>query len=109
VNVLLDSGNIAIYKDMTSVSVRPGQRMEGWGGVGRTENFSYLNNRRAGSQYDASGNVKFDGGFFFSYDVTGQQTSAWAGSHIIDQSYDGDGLECTPKVRQPVRVIPVDC
>src|SRR5207253_880995 len=41
-------------------------------------------------QYDAAGNLTYDGGQQFTYDAAGKQvTSSWDG---LQQSYDGNGL-----------------
>jgi RHS repeat-associated protein len=63
----------------------------GWGGEHASYTLSFdANNRRAGSTYDASGNVTHDGGQAFEYDATGQQVTA---SHATTQmGYDGDRL-----------------
>ena len=64
------------------------------GGAGETSTkpYTYTNNRRtdSGFTYDPAGNLTFDGGQTFNYDVTGQQTYATYMSVI--QQYDGDGL-----------------
>jgi len=56
------------------------------GGAGQSSDiwYSYANNRRtdSGFSYDASGNLTFDGGQTFTYDVTGQQASASYGGYI---------------------------
>jgi RHS repeat-associated protein len=44
----------------------------------------------AAIQYDSAGNLTNDGAQIFTYDATGQQTSA--SSTGLQQSYDGDGL-----------------
>ncbi|MGH9941252.1 MAG: S8 family serine peptidase [Pyrinomonadaceae bacterium] len=62
----------------------------GWGGANPSYTASFTNNRRAGSQYDPSGNITSDGGQAFTYDATGQQ--AWASFNNTQQAYDGDGL-----------------
>jgi RHS repeat-associated protein len=69
----------------------------GWLGYGLSEGLSYSNNRLTinpetgvAMQYDASGNLTYDGVESFTYDVQGQQT--YASSTGLSQSYDGDGL-----------------
>lgn len=69
----------------------------GWQGSGVDEWLSYSGNRLVtnpanGSpmQYDAAGNLTYDGYQSYQYDATGQQTYAsWA---ALYQSYDGDRL-----------------
>jgi RHS repeat-associated protein len=55
-------------------------------------NYGQINNQRSGFGYDAAGNLTWDGGQSFQYDVTGQQTSASYGGYYLNQYYDGDGL-----------------
>jgi RHS repeat-associated protein len=83
----------------------------GWGGevqgssAGQTSYINYYyqtssggpnngqyNNQRSGFGYDPAGNLTWDGGQTFQYDVTGQQTSASYGGYSLSQNYDGDGL-----------------
>jgi RHS repeat-associated protein len=65
-----------------------------WGRDGDPDQFiaTYTNNRRDGFQYDAAGNLTFDGGQWFSYDATGQQAAASYGGYSLQQHYDGDRL-----------------
>ena len=75
-------------------------RRFGWGGEAQGGSpssatdltYSYTNNRRGGSSYDAAGNLTNDGGQSFLYDATGQQTSAAYAGYGLQQGYDGDGL-----------------
>lgn len=53
---------------------------------------SYVNNRRVGSSYDASGNLTADGGLTYNYDAAGRQTTATFTGFSLQQSYDGNGL-----------------
>jgi RHS repeat-associated protein len=75
------------------------------GGAGQTSYINYYyqtssggpnngqyNNQRSGFGYDPAGNLTWDGGQSFQYDVTGQQTSASYGGYSLNQYYDGDGL-----------------
>jgi RHS repeat-associated protein len=66
----------------------------GWGGENPAYTTSFDNkNQRAGLDYDEGGNVTFDGGQNFSYDATGQQTSASNNSsYALWQGYNGDRL-----------------
>ena len=54
--------------------------------------YSYTNNRRNGSSYDAAGNLTNDVGQTFTYDATGQQATATLGAYFLQQYYDGNGL-----------------
>jgi RHS repeat-associated protein len=63
---------------------------EGWGGENPAYTASYTNNRRDGFSYDAAGNLTNDGGQSFTYDATGQQSTASFMSG--QQLYDGDRL-----------------
>jgi len=78
------------------------------GGAGQTSYLNYYyqtssggpnsgqyNNQRSGFNYDPAGNITWDGGQNFQYDVTGQQTSASYGGYYLNQYYDGDGLRVT--------------
>lgn len=62
------------------------------GGAGQSSDlyYTYANNRRNGYNYDASGNLTYDGGQHYTYDAAGRQTA----SDFTDlhQYYDGDGL-----------------
>lgn len=64
---------------------------EGWGGDNPSFTASYVNNKRVGLTYDASGNLTNDGGLNYSYDVTGQQATASYTGYLLQQYYDGDG------------------
>jgi RHS repeat-associated protein len=75
----------------------------GWGGwySSTADNRpTYANNRIQRNpvnnllmQYDAAGNLTFDGVQTYKYDATGQQVSAsTTTATILTQSYDGDGL-----------------
>lgn len=65
---------------------------EGWGGDNASFTATYVNNKRVGLTYDPAGNLTFDGGYNFTYDATGQAATASAGSYLLQQYYDGDGL-----------------
>jgi RHS repeat-associated protein len=65
---------------------------EGWGGDNPAFTATYTNNKRNGLTYDASGNLTNDGGYNYSYGVTGQQATASATGYLLQQGYDGDGL-----------------
>ena len=76
-------------------------RRYGWGGevqggtAGQTSDILYSydsHNRRTGFSYDNAGNLTFDGGQNFTYDATGQQTSASYSGYSLQQSYDCDRL-----------------
>jgi RHS repeat-associated protein len=64
------------------------------GGAGQSSDIyaSFTNNRRDGFSYDNAGNLTFDLGQTFTYDVNGQQASASYGGYSLQQYYDGDGL-----------------
>ncbi|HEV7745767.1 MAG TPA: S8 family serine peptidase [Pyrinomonadaceae bacterium] len=72
----------------------------GWGGevqggtAGQSSDkyYTYTGNRRNGFSYDAAGNLTNDLGQTFTYDATGQQTTAAYGGYSLQQSYDGNGL-----------------
>ena len=73
----------------------------GWGGevqggtAGQSSDIWITNtskNQRNIFTYDAAGNLTFDLGQNFAYDVTGQQTSASYSGYSLNQYYDGDGL-----------------
>lgn len=53
---------------------------------------TYTNNRQDGFTYDASGNLTFDLGQWFTYDATGQQATASYSGYSLANSYDGDRL-----------------
>jgi RHS repeat-associated protein len=65
---------------------------EGWGGENPSFTASYTNNKRAGSTYDAAGNVTNDGGQNFTYDAMGQAATASYTGYLLQQYYDGNGL-----------------
>ena len=75
-------------------------RKYGWGGevqggspsASTDITYSYTGNRRNGFSYDAAGNLTNDLGQTFTYDATGQQTSASYSGYSLLQSYDGNGL-----------------
>ena len=64
------------------------------GGAGQTSDlyYTYTGNRRNGFQYDAAGNVTWDGGQTLAYDAEGRQVSASYGGYSLTQAYDGDRL-----------------
>jgi len=66
--------------------------LEGWGGVGRTEDHTYTNNRRNGMQYDAAGNLVDGNWFTFSYDAASRQVRSACPGYTLDMRYDGNGL-----------------
>jgi RHS repeat-associated protein len=70
---------------------------EGWGGENPSFTATYVNNKRVGLTYDAAGNLTNDGGYNFTYDVTGQQATASAPGDLLEQYYDGDGLRVKKK------------
>src|SRR5205807_880412 len=63
----------------------------GWGGWNAQYSATFNSkNQMTTNQYDAAGNLTYDGGQQFTYDAAGKQvTSSWDG---LQQSYDGDGL-----------------
>ena len=65
---------------------------EGWGGENPSYTATFTNNKRGGSTYDAAGNVTNDGGYNFTYDGTGQATTASTSGHLLQHSNDGDRL-----------------
>jgi len=65
---------------------------DGWGGENPSFTATYVNNKRVGLTYDAAGNLTNDGGYNFTYDVTGQQATASSAGYLLEQYYDGDGL-----------------
>jgi RHS repeat-associated protein len=70
---------------------------EGWGGENSSFTATYVNNKRVGLTYDAAGNLINDGGYNFTYDVTGQQATASSAGYLLEQYYDGDGLRVKKK------------
>ena len=64
----------------------------GWGGDNANFTASYSNNKRIGLNYDLAGNLLFDGGQTFTYDASGQATTASFPGYRLEQFYDGDGL-----------------
>jgi RHS repeat-associated protein len=63
----------------------------GWGGENASYNASFNSkNQRVGSSYDLAGNILSDGGQSFTYDATGQQSTASFGNSQF--GYDGDGM-----------------
>jgi RHS repeat-associated protein len=70
---------------------------EGWGGENSSFTATYVNNKRVGLTYDAAGNLINDGGYNFTYDVTGEQATASSAGYLLEQYYDGDGLRVKKK------------
>jgi hypothetical protein len=71
----LSDGPYAVHNNVYDVWGNLTSR-EGWGGVARVETQSYSNNRQAGVEYDAAGNLRDGNRFIYNYDATGQQTRA---------------------------------
>ncbi|HKR12490.1 MAG TPA: S8 family serine peptidase [Pyrinomonadaceae bacterium] len=65
---------------------------EGWGGDNPSFTATYINNKRVGLTYDATGNLTNDGGQNFTYDATGQAATASYTGYLLQQFYDGDRL-----------------
>jgi RHS repeat-associated protein len=64
---------------------------EGWGGANPAYTVTFNNNKMNGMTYDASGNLTdAGGGWWFTYDATGQQAAGNIGG--LQNSYDGDWL-----------------
>jgi RHS repeat-associated protein len=63
----------------------------GWGGMNPQYSASYTNNKMNGMTYDNSGNLTdAGGGWMFTYDATGQQTTS--AMNNVQMFYDGDRL-----------------